>query len=326
MLASCTFNSIGEATKTIVELESGLYSMEIKGDDGFDGFLANGGARSSEEVAAYVNDFLNKGPFGKTKVSINPGAGACTAFQVKDENGNYLVGRNFDWEKCKTMILKNNPDGGYASIATTNLEYLDFGPDYKPDDTFNHKIMAFASVFVPQDGINEKGLVVADLMAGDDEVTSQSAPGLINLTTSTAIRLLLNKAADVDEALKILDAYNMHSDIGKAHHLFIADAKGKSVVVEWQNNVMLVGPTNVLTNHYLLGEKIGKGQDGSIERYLKTLAVMVAHLEVMDTTEVKNLLRDVVDGTQWSIVYNQTKPMETFYFMQKFDNGYSFSL
>ena len=49
------------AAKTIEKLEDGLYSMEYKGDYGFDDFLAGGGAASDRAVADYLVSFLSHG-------------------------------------------------------------------------------------------------------------------------------------------------------------------------------------------------------------------------------------------------------------------------
>ena len=75
----------------------------------------------------------------------------------------------------------------------------------------------------PLDGMNKMGLVVADLMAGDQEETRQNTEKP-DLTTTTAIRLLLDKAADVDEAIVLLGQYDMNASIGSAHRLSVADA------------------------------------------------------------------------------------------------------
>ena len=96
------------------------------------------------------------------------------------------------------------------------------------------RMQSITAIYVPLDGMNAKGLVVADLTAGDDEETYQRT-GKVNLTTTTAIRLLLDKAADVDEAVALLKQYDMNSSIGISHHLSIADAHGKSIVVEYVN-------------------------------------------------------------------------------------------
>lgn len=92
------------------------------------------------------------------------------------------------------------------------------------------RMQTLAAIYVPLDGMNEKGLVVADLMAGDKDETHQRTDKT-DLTTTTAIRLLLDRAADVDEAIALLEQYDMNSSIGSAHHLSFADANRKSETI-----------------------------------------------------------------------------------------------
>jgi len=46
--------------------------------------------------------------------------------------------------------------------------------------------------------------------------------------------LLLDRAATVDEAVALLKQYDMHSSLASAHHFSIADASGRSAVVEYR--------------------------------------------------------------------------------------------
>lgn len=52
-------------------------------------------------------------------------------------------------------------------------------------------------------------------MAGDDEKKEQER-GKTSIITADAIRLVLDKAADVDKALALIEEYDMHSVIGLA--------------------------------------------------------------------------------------------------------------
>ena len=126
--------------------------------------------------------------------------------------------------------------------------------------------MALSGLFFALDGINEKGLAVADLMAGDEAVTHQDT-GKPALTTTSAICYLLKNAATVDEALELLRGIDMNSDIGSAHHYAIADASGKSVVVEYVDNEIVVVDSPVVTNHYLCEQKRNVGLYEGDRRY-----------------------------------------------------------
>ena len=235
IMGSVLFGTFIKAASSIEKLEDGLYSMEFTGDYGFDDFLAQGGAASDNEVADYLISLLSHG-FYKVEPHVQTEGFGCSTVYTQDENGIYFFGRNYDWAECQTMIVHTKPEKGYESVSTCCLDFLGFGENYVPDGSMMERIQSIAAIYVPLDGMNSKGLLVADLTAGDSEETHQQT-GKINLTTTTAIRLLLDKAANVEEAITLLKQYDMHSSIGISHHLSIADAAGKSVVVEYINRI-----------------------------------------------------------------------------------------
>ena len=188
--------------------------------------------------------------------------------------------------------------------------------------------MALAAVYVPLDGINEKGLAIADLMVGDDEQTNQKTEK-VDLTTTTAIRLLLDQAATVDEAVELLGQYDMNSDIGRGHHLAISDAAGKSVVVEYIDNVMYVTDTPVVTNHYLTeGEKFGIGNEESHARFDRVLVADEEAGGIMDHLQVRDVMQNnsYADATQWSIVFDMENKAMDFYWQRQYDNPHYFEI
>lgn len=319
------------AAKTVEKLEDGLYSMEYKGDYGFDEFISSGGADDGA-VGDYIMRFLSQG-FGKIETEVKGGEFGCSTVCCEDENGIVYFGRNYDWNRCRAIIVHTVPEDGYESVSTCCLNFLGIDEDYAPDGSMTERIQILAAIYVPLDGMNEKGLVVADLMAGDDEETHQRTEKP-DLTTTTAIRLLLDKAASVDEAIALLSQYDMNSSIASAHHFSIADADGKSVVVEYVGGKMLVKETKVVTNHYLSDcEKRGVGSEQSHIRY-NTLLSRMGHA---DELGVRNLLESVAqknyphteggyEKTMWSIVYCPEKRRADFYFAENFEHGYRLSL
>lgn len=331
MTMSCTKNELGESAETVKKLKTDFYHMTVNGSVGFDLFIDEGGASSVEELSDFLTRYLSAGPFGKLETKVGTASFACSALKVKHNTGGFLIGRNFDWDNCTTLIIRNIPKSGYSSLSTVNLDFLGFGEGYKPEGMIN-SFKAVAGVYVPMDGINEKGLVVADLLAGDNEVTDQKSERK-DLTTTSAIRLLLNKAADLPEALELLTEYDMHSDIGTAHHLFIADASGNSVAVEWVNNEMKVTESDVLNNHYLCAEKAGQGLgEVSLEHERKLLEARDAKNGVMNSEEMADTMFDVLalpdgyfkGGTQWTIVYDTKQASATWYFRRDRARSYTF--
>jgi hypothetical protein len=345
------FGTFVTAARSIHKLQDGLYVMEYRGDYGFDDFLARGGAADDSAVADYLIGFLSGGYYKRADNEIKPGDYGCTTVCVKDKKGNVYFGRNFDWEKGRAMIVHTMPENGYESLSTCDLEFLGFGDDYDPEGSMPERIQTLAAIYVPLDGMNEKGLVVADLMAGDMEETHQKTDKP-DLTTTTAIRLLLDRAANVDEAVELLNQYDMNSSIGAAHHFAIADKSGKSVVVEYVNGEMLVAETNVVTNHYLADSpKKGVGDEEShlrfdhVSEFIGPDFVLAGGFGAHGNWIVQRPFQEVRaciarvsqsqkkfwypqgdddgdDVTLWSIVYAPGKQWADFYFRENYHKGH----
>lgn len=325
------FGEILLAANTVQILEPGLYALEYTGDYGFDTFLEQGGAASDEAVAAYLTGFLSRG-FYTPEVSVAPGDFGCSTICIHPEGAPVQFGRNYDWAPCQAAIVHTKPRQGYESVSTCCLDFLGFGSDFQPCGSLLNRMLSLAAIYVPLDGMNEKGLIVADLIAGDDEVTRQDT-GKPDLTTTTAIRLLLDRAANVDEAIALLQQYDMHSSIGAAHHLSIADASGRSVVAEYIGGVLNITETSIVTNHYLTpGEKQGVGSGQSQLRF-NTLSDALSSGQ----KDVAGMLRSVAQGnypqnpesyekTMWSIVYHPESRQAQFYFAENYEHSYRLAL
>ncbi len=108
-------------TSEIVSFEEGLSGVKYEGDYGFDAFLANGGATSDAQVA----EFLTQNVLSNTNTIAFEGMSfGCSTISAKDEKGNALFGRNFDWNTCNAMIVQCEPINGYASISTVNTDFI----------------------------------------------------------------------------------------------------------------------------------------------------------------------------------------------------------
>lgn len=313
-------------TAEIKQLENGLSAVKYEGDYGFEEFLANGGASSDEDVVKYLSGVLS----GMDGFSFGNMPFGCSTVSVKSENGGYLFGRNFDWNTCNALIVHSVPQNGYSSISTVNTDFINMSGmklNALPDNA-----QAIIAMYAPLDGMNEKGLAVSVNMIQDSAAISQNT-GKPDITTTTAIRLLLNKAANVDEALKLLRQYDMHASMGFMTHLAIADSDGNSVAVEYINNEMRVIESPVVTNFYLAeGEKHGIGTAQSHERY-DILMNTLGDKPVMNTEDVRDALSSVSKGnfgefesTEWSIVFDQSSGEVHYYHRENYDKKYTFSV
>ena len=324
------FGSLVKGAMSCKKLDDGLYYMEYKGDDGFDELMNRGGFESADQLASYVVEFLSKGHY-KPEVKPTKADFGCSALTVSTPEGGILMGRNFDFPSATGIIMHTIPNRGYESITTFNVDFCGFGEDYKPEG-FKNQYMALAGLFVALDGINEKGLAIADLMAGDTVETHQN-PSKPDLTTTAAIPYMLKNAATVDEALKLLEGIDMHSDIGAAHHYAMADATGKRVVVEYVDNKMVVIDSPAVANHYLCQQKLNAGlEEGDnryailCERFAKTNGVMNQEQLSDAIATVSQPQRDGFQGTAWTMVMDLKHPSVTYYSRRHFNKPFSFCL
>lgn len=313
----------GEMPVTVSTITPDLFYCEVSGEKYLDVLLANGGSSSTEKTAEIINAYLVS-DYPGLSISIPDFGAGCSAFKVSDGNGGYYFGRNFDFGALsKAYIIKNIPGNpkDYISISTFNPDFVKITYPDGADDTVKNEIISRLGVYVPLDGVNEKGLMIAVLDQELDtfmNLANQMTPKP-DITTTLAVRAILDKAATVDEAIELLNKYDMHSDLYQTRHYFIADATGKSVVVDWdsreKSTIMVCTETDYLTNHplYLYSENLSDEQiiqrngESSVNRF-NTLKKSLNPKTTMTSAEAKALLKSVNQGeyTRWSIIYHIT--------------------
>ena len=315
-------------TAEIVSLEDGFSAVQYAGDYKLDEFLNQGGATSDADVMG----FLTKNLFsGKPVLEFIGSIFGCSALSVRSTDGSYIFGRNFDWNSCQALVVSAEPDKGYASISTVNMDFIRAGAGIDME-RLPDKVKTMAALYAPLDGMNEKGLCVSVNMIEDSETIDQDT-GKKDITTTTAVRLLLDQAADADEALALLKQYDLHASMGMMVHFALADAKGRSVVVEYVNNEMVVTDTPVVTNFYLAeGEKHGIGTEQSHTRY-KILIERLKEKQTMEMQDVRDALDSVSkdnfgghESTEWSIVFHQESGEVQYYHRENYEKAYKFKV
>ena len=313
-------------TSKITELETAFSAVSFEGDDGFEDFLLAGGATSDSEVVAFLSSrFL-------ADFDIVGSLFGCSTLAVHSPKRDVLFGRNFDWQNCDALVVSSKPETGYASISTVNMDFISqsggaIGAVLKMND-----VRTLAALYAPLDGMNEVGFAVSVNMI-EDNATIEQNTDKPDITTTTAIRLLLNKAANVKDALALFEQYDMHGSMGMMVHFAMADTTGRNVVVEYVNNEMIVTETPVVTNFYLAeGEKNGIGSSQSHERY----NILMHTLAASETMTMQNV-RDALDSvskdnfdefasTEWSIVFNLNKGTAHYYHRENYEKPYIFKI
>lgn len=307
----------------------GMYQMTYYGDYGFDEFLETG-ASSDADIEAFVTKRLLKG----LPIDLGVTGDGCTAFAVKNEKGDILFGRNFDFLYAPSLQVYTAPKQGYASVSTVNLAFAGYSQDYLPDGLFSRRFLTLAAPFLPFDGMNEKGLAIALLAVPKAQAPYDASK--VTLNTTTAIRLVLDKAATVEEAVELLRQYNIYFSGDIECHYLIADASGHSVIVEYLEQELQVVETDTdyqVASNFIAyqGRNIGEGYT-EFERYDKVKDTIESNQGFLDGEQAVSLLADVgvfdgeTDKLQWSVLYNLTTGEGEIFPHRKIQNRIKFHL
>jgi hypothetical protein len=220
-----------------------------------------------------------------------------------------LYGRNFDWEYSPALLLFTDPPDAYASVSMVDIAYLVPSSDVRDltELPLEQRDALLQTPFWPFDGMNEHGLAVG--MAAVPESTLPHDPGKETIGSLRVIREMLDGARDVDEAVAILKRYNLTWNGGPALHYLIADASGRSVLVEFYDGEMVLipgeegQPWHVATNH--LRAPIESTGSGGCPRYQEILGELAKAEGRLRVPGAMDLLASVAqESTQWSVVYD----------------------
>lgn len=190
----------------------------------------------------------------------------CACFSGEDPSGEPIVGRNYDLghldaEKNPTGLnaaFTLTPEKGYRSVNFADAAWISFLklPYYAGalDDGRTKLMPLLLLPYLTMDGMNEKGFFAAilalDVRPGEKPV-EQREKGRKRTVVTMLLRELLDHAADVPEAIGIVKDLNVVHTLGHDYHLMIADAEGRSAVLEWRYDRLKVTETDAATNFYV---------------------------------------------------------------------------
>ncbi len=310
--------------ETLKMLEKDFFVSSYSGDYGFDEFLERGGAKSDRELTDFLIEYVATQQIDLMLQYMGSG---CSTLAASDKDGNEYFGRNYDWNFCEGIIMLSEPENGYRSVSTVDGSYVT-----NPNFEIEGDIKRFCALYCPLDGMNEKGVCICVNMISDNSTADQNTDKP-DITTTTAIRLVLDKAATTDEAVNLLKEYDMHFSKGQMIHFAVSDASGKTVAIEYVNGEMCVTETNVMTNFYLTeGEKYGIGSNQSHARY-DILSDLLKEKEYIGQNGMRDALSSVSKknfgefmSTEWSAVFDKTNLTVTYYHRENYEKGYRIEL
>lgn len=231
-----TLNSIEQIrTRDDEHLDGSVYTMHVKGDFYLDDFVEQGGVSTDDDLVQFIIDHLTK---GLIDIKIDHPEIACSSFTAQTEDGDQLFARNYDFSKTNTCLVftEKNP-GRHASISTTDLQFL--GIDVEKDlDGFMNKVTSLAAAYTPLDGINDAGVscgIYMTYQGGEKTLATDQNTEKPDFTSTTLLRLILDYADSVEEAVEIASSYDLHDSAGTSYHYMVADSTGKSAILEWVN-------------------------------------------------------------------------------------------
>ena len=291
-----------------------LYVMHYAGDYAFDDYLRTG-TYPAQPASPAVDDESE--------------AWGCTTFAALSTEGERLLGRNFDWyADHPALLLFTDPPDGYASVAMVDLWYL----GYRGDDIglFERASLAHAP-YIPFDGMNEKGVAVG--MMALPSGNGLRDPALRTLEDLEVIRLVLDYAANVDQAIELLENYNVRFSPEIPLHYLIADAGGSSAVIEYVHGELRVlhnaQSWQVATN-FIISQELPQGAASSCRRYNIAYQTLEESQGFLTTPQALTLLEGVSQAgsfpTIWSVLYNLTSGEVSVVMDRNYQQIYTFQL
>lgn len=335
-----------------------IYEMDYTVDYKLDKAL-NFGIHDTQTLKMFVALNLMDTIISTKSMNISYDAG-CSAFACPDKtSGDYLMGRNFDFNHkdqnsnripIPVIAVHTAPADGKKSVSFVDGQFVDYKSGFYTDGKSDLS-MLMALPYLLLDGINENGFAVSVLKL-DGNPTQQQETGKKKIFTTVAMRMLLDKAGTVQEALTLLDNYNMCTDnVPASYHFFMADAKGDYAIVEYTNPNLDENPNKMeiltgndtlrcVTNFYVapsMGETAHgmKYSSHGMERYLDLRKVLLEHNYALTPEEGMNLLKIVAQGpestrstgfTQWSEIFNLSKKKVTMSILREWDKQFKFEV
>lgn len=216
-------------------LDGAVYTMQVNGDFYLDDFVAQGGVSSDEELLQFITNNITRGVIDLNMTAPEIG---CSSFTATTEDGDALFARNYDFSKTNTMLVFTEAnEGRHATISTVDLQFL--GVDVEQNLTsLVDKVSCLAATYAPLDGINDASVscgIYMTYQGGEATVATNQDTDKPDFTSTTLLRLILDYADSVDEAVEIASSYDLHDSAGTSYHYMVADATGKSAILEWAN-------------------------------------------------------------------------------------------
>lgn len=228
------FNEISTSlsVKLVSSKDTNVYYSKVEGDYYFSNFISAKGASHTNDLQKFLNIESSKGFISFSKTNINE-----TSFELNNmvslNDNSFSNGLKYFNNSSNIMIVETSPSTGYSSISTVDLEKL--GVDSKL--SFFDKTISIPSVYLINDGINEKGLSVSlNYTSKANENIVYYNTSNCDVTESVLLRLILDNCSTTEQAINLLNDYDLY--LGTENHISITitDINGNCVVISTQDD------------------------------------------------------------------------------------------
>lgn len=331
-----------------------LYEINYTADYKLDQVLASG-ITETNRLFAYIGSILYD-TIATRGASATYGAG-CSAFAVREraDGGDFLMGRNYDfrhaaksggYQDIAAIVVHTAPKGGKKSVSIVDGLNLNYGRGFYTDGTTDLSLL-MGLPYAALDGINEDGFAIG-VLALSERQTTQST-GKTKISTTVAIRMLLDHASTVDDAIAMLRNYDMdmNGQGSSNYHFYMADANGGYAIVEYtfpqgdsiprdmevlRGNDTLRCVTNFYVSPTMIGTNDGWGSDHGRDRYFAMRDTLAANNYHFGSATAWKLLDDVsqpptekiTSQTQWSALYNLSDKSLRLSILREYGKKYKF--
>lgn len=315
-----------------------LYRMDVKYDYSIDDVIHYGITDNQSMIDAILKEALPLLP-----VKMKAPQFGCSAFTASIPEGHTVMGRNYDFKRdTSAMLVYCTPKNGYKSVALTALDNISAND---PEAGLKKKLACLTAPFICLDGMNEKGVSIAVLTLDSEPVNQDT--GKQKIFTTLAIRLVLDRAATTQEAVDLLNSYDMFATSGRDYHFFVVDASGDARVLEYdpeqEGRPLRWTKMQAITNFYgCYAYLVEPNQKNGIyghgkERYnaiMDVLAIRDPDGNIPADTAWRALQaaaqdpnpEDVTSNTQWSLVYDDTALTAQIVIRRKWDDVLHYDL
>lgn len=333
-----------------------LYEIKYTADYKLDEVLS-AGITETTKLFGYVAYLLyDIKPSAGSNVQYDAG---CSCFAVPEsKTSKYLMGRNYDYRHfnadktsyvpTSAILVHTAPQGGKKSISMVDGLNMGYGKGFYTDGNTDLSLL-MGLPYAALDGINEDGFAIGVLALTEKQTNQQT--GKPRIGTTVAIRMLLDRASTVKEAIKMLSEYDMDMrGSGRSnYHYFMADATGDYAIVEYTipkgdsvprvmevftGNDTLRCVTNFYVSPTMIGTTDGWGSSHGKDRYETLRSTLFTNNYSLEEDQAMDLLEavsqapteELTSQTQWSSLYNLTEKTLRLTILREYAKEYKFKV